>query len=121
MHRKAMFIEEINYNRNRRESGAEDLEDFADLFEAPMIYAGDFNLPVDSNIFRHTLYDFTDAFSATGFGFGMTYHAKWTITRIDHIVGNEGWRFGKCYVGPFVGSPHRPVIADMEWVGKTSK
>ena len=33
--------------------------------------------------------------------------------RIDHILAGPGWRCGRCWVGPDVGSPHRPLLADL--------
>lgn len=78
-----------------------------------VIMAGDFNTPSDSRTFRQAFGDFEDAYSEAGFGFGWTYHHSGTRTRIDHIVSGAGWHCEKCWVGPNVGSPHRPVIADL--------
>jgi endonuclease/exonuclease/phosphatase (EEP) superfamily protein YafD len=39
------------------------------------------------------------------------------MVRIDHILAGPGWQAERCWVGPDVGSPHRPVIADLIWTG----
>jgi endonuclease/exonuclease/phosphatase (EEP) superfamily protein YafD len=46
-----------------------------------------------------------------------TFFGGKTAVRIDHILAGPGWRCRRCRVGPDAGSPHRPVIADMTWVG----
>jgi endonuclease/exonuclease/phosphatase (EEP) superfamily protein YafD len=77
------------------------------------ILAGDFNLPRDSTIFRSELSDFTDAFTVAGLGYGWSYYSQWTAVRIDHILMGQNWRCESCWIGPDIGSPHRPVIADL--------
>jgi vancomycin resistance protein VanJ len=37
--------------------------------------------------------------------------------RIDHVLAGPGWHCDRCRVGPHVGSPHRPVLADLIWSG----
>jgi len=78
------------------------------------LLAGDFNLPRDSTIFRSHFGEFTDAFTAAGLGYGLSYYSRWTAVRIDHILMGKNWRCEHCWVGPDLGSPHRPVIADLE-------
>ena len=77
------------------------------------ILAGDFNLPRDSTIFRSELSGFIDAFADAGLGWGFTYYSRWTTVRIDHILLGKNWQCDRCWVGPDIGSPHRPVIADI--------
>jgi endonuclease/exonuclease/phosphatase (EEP) superfamily protein YafD len=77
------------------------------------ILAGDFNLPRDSTIFRSAFSDLADAFTDAGLGYGLTYYSQWTTIRIDHILMGKNWRCVRCWVGPDLGSPHRPVIADL--------
>ena len=81
----------------------------------PVVLLGDFNTPPESIIFRRVWSGFTNAFSDAGWGWGYTFHARRTAVRIDHVlVGGGAWAT-KCWVGPDVGSPHRPVIADLAW------
>ena len=115
MHRKPDWKKAIEWNRLHRLYGAEDIRRLGLESVVPILFAGDFNLPTDSAIYREQLGDFTDAYSNAGFGFGMTYHVTWTSVRIDHILGSPGWKCAECRVGPNLGSPHRPVIAEMRW------
>jgi endonuclease/exonuclease/phosphatase family metal-dependent hydrolase len=84
--------------------------------DVPTLVAGDFNMPVESAIYRETWGRFHDAFATAGFGFGHTKFTRWYGIRIDHILSGPGWRCRQCWVGPEVGSDHRPVIADLEWI-----
>jgi endonuclease/exonuclease/phosphatase (EEP) superfamily protein YafD len=79
------------------------------------IVAGDFNTPDDSPIFRDAwTTDFADAFQTAGWGLGWTYRVRLTSARIDHVLAGSGWICRRCYVGPPVGSPHRPLIAELQ-------
>lgn len=84
----------------------------------PYLIAGDFNTPPVSTIYRDHWSGYTNAFSQAGLGWGHTYFIEWTGVRIDHILAGPYWRCGRCWVGPDVGSEHRPLVADMEWLGK---
>jgi len=82
----------------------------------PVIIAGDFDTPADSPLWRQAFgHHFTDAFEVGGFGFGWTYDHGPSRSRIDHIVMGNGWECRACWVGPDLGSSHRPVIADLQW------
>jgi vancomycin resistance protein VanJ len=86
-------------------------------FPGPVVVAGDFNMPVEGAIYRRSWGDFTNAFSAAGWGLGHTKFTGWFGVRIDHVLAGPGWRCRSCWVGPDVGSDHRPVIADLVWAG----
>jgi endonuclease/exonuclease/phosphatase (EEP) superfamily protein YafD len=87
----------------------------ADDVAGPVLLAGDFNTPPESVLFREVFGRYTDAFSAAGWGWGYTFIGGRTTVRIDHILAGPGWRCDRCWIGPNVGSPHRPVIADLTW------
>ncbi len=81
------------------------------------IIAGDFNMPVESAIYRQCWSRYTNAFSKTGWGFG---HTKFTPVgsyrygaRIDHVLSGPDWQPRRCWVGPDVGPEHRPVLAEL--------
>jgi endonuclease/exonuclease/phosphatase (EEP) superfamily protein YafD len=83
----------------------------------PIVVVGDFNLPVESTIYRKYWSDFTDAFESTGTGFGWSKNeGKLLHIRIDHVLGNERapTPIGS-WLGPNFGSDHLPVIADLVW------
>jgi vancomycin resistance protein VanJ len=83
-----------------------------------VLILGDFNTPLESPIYRDTWGGYDNAFSEAGNGFGFTYRIRRTQVRIDHILVGPGWRVAACRVGPHVGSPHRPVIAELRWRGR---
>jgi vancomycin resistance protein VanJ len=85
--------------------------------DGPMLLAGDFNLPCESAIYRRYWSQFSDAFSSAGMGWGYTKFTRWHGIRIDHILAGPGWRFRRCWVGRDVHSDHRPIIAEVEWLG----
>ncbi len=78
-----------------------------------IVVLGDFNLPVESVIYRRHWGDMRNAFSYGGLGFGFTRYAGWIRARIDHILVDEGWQVVRSFVGPDFGSDHRPMIADL--------
>src|SRR5262249_30558545 len=103
---------EENSARRRRQS--EKVNRWLESWDgAPSLLAGDFNTPTESTIYRENWSGYQNAFSAAGFGFGSTFFTRHTAVRIDHILVGHGWRCRRCWVGPPVGSPHRPVIADV--------
>jgi vancomycin resistance protein VanJ len=80
---------------------------------ASTLLAGDFNLTVEHPLYRRDWSGYTDAFSRTSWGLGHTMFTRKIGLRIDHILCGRGWRPKSCWVGPDVGSAHRPVIADL--------
>ncbi|MBC8086218.1 MAG: endonuclease/exonuclease/phosphatase family protein [Phycisphaerae bacterium] len=85
--------------------------------QGALVVGGDFNLPVESNIFRTHWGDFVDAFEAKGNGLGWTKReGRWLRIRIDHLLTTkDGPQPLNVMVGPNYGSDHRPVIADYAW------
>jgi endonuclease/exonuclease/phosphatase (EEP) superfamily protein YafD len=104
----------IQANSELRWGQAEIIRSWTREVDGPMLLAGDFNTPPDSVIYRKYWSPFHNAYSDAGFGWGYTYFSRRAAVRIDHQLAGSGWRCRKCWVGPDVGSPHRPVIADWE-------
>jgi endonuclease/exonuclease/phosphatase family metal-dependent hydrolase len=109
---------ELQANSAGRRAQSEAIVSWMLADEGPLLAAGDFNTPTDSSIYGDYWSQFTNAFSQAGLGWGYTFHTNRTALRIDHILANKGWHCRDCWVGPPVGSEHRPVIADMEWLGR---
>ena len=70
-------------------------------------------MPVESRIYRANWSSLRNAFSEAGQGWGTTKQTSWFGTRIDHILYSSAWRCRKAWVGPAMGSDHRPLIADL--------
>jgi vancomycin resistance protein VanJ len=79
-----------------------------------LIVVGDFNMPVESTIYRAFWSDCDNSFSSVGHGFGWTRFLKHFSIRIDHILScGGGWRPLRAVVGPDLGSDHLPLIVDL--------
>ena len=78
----------------------------------PLI-AGDFNLTVESAIYRSYWDGCPNAFSRAGRGFGWTRVLKRFAARIDHVITCGTWTATWAEVGPDLGSDHRPLVVDL--------
>lgn len=101
-------------NTAEREEESEHAVEWIDQGRAmPLIIAGDFNLPVESAIYRRNWGRFRNAFSEVGWGPGYTKHTRWWGIRIDHVLSGGDVRPLSSYVGRDVGSDHLPLIAEL--------
>src|SRR5262249_55542283 len=111
---RGLGADQLEENSARRRRQSEAVTRWLEPWEGqPWLLAGDFNTPPESTVYREYWSRYTNAFSAGGFGFGATFFTRHTAVRIDHILLGSGWQCRRCWVGPPVGSPHRPVIADV--------
>ncbi len=95
--------------------------EWVDQTPNPILIMGDFNTPVDSVIYNTYWSDFANAFSEAGLGFGRTKRTGWFGIRIDHVLAGSEWEYQRAWIGPHLDTDHRPMIADMRWVGGSSK
>jgi endonuclease/exonuclease/phosphatase (EEP) superfamily protein YafD len=112
--RKFAGVPDLEANIARRRHESEVARNWVDEIRGPLLLAGDFNLPDDSAIYARYWSEFSDAFQGAGLGWGYTKYTRLFGARIDHVLAGPGWRFRRCWVGPDVGSDHRPVIAEVE-------
>jgi len=77
------------------------------------IVVGDFNVPVESAIYRDAWAGWSNAFSRAGLGFGWTKYTRWHGVRVDHVLHGPDWECRRAWVGPSLGFDHRPVVADL--------
>jgi endonuclease/exonuclease/phosphatase (EEP) superfamily protein YafD len=104
----------VAHNSDLRRSQSRAVRQTIAQADGPVLIAGDFNTPVDSTIYRDSWSELDNAFSRVGFGFGNTYYTRHASVRIDHILAGPRLRCRRCWLGPDVGSPHRPVFADLD-------
>jgi vancomycin resistance protein VanJ len=80
----------------------------------PLLVVGDFNLPVESAIYRENWGDLHNAFSDCGRGFGHSKFTRWFGIRIDHVLMSGQWRCGSARVlsSPY-GGDHAPLVVDL--------
>lgn len=85
-------------------------------FPGSKLVAGDFNMPVESAIFRRDWTWLNNAFGETGLGFGFTKLTDISRfrygTRIDHVLYDDQWECVRSWVGENLGSDHLPLFAD---------
>ena len=108
-------VSDVNAGIERRRHESEFVQKWIAEHQGPKVVAGDFNTPVESNIYRRywSGAGMTNAFSNAGVGYGYTKQTKWHGVRIDHILCNGDWQVNSVGVGAPVGGDHRPVIADL--------
>jgi vancomycin resistance protein VanJ len=108
-------LDEVRSNSELRRRQSEFVAAEAGRVVGPVLLVGDFNTPPESALFRRVWSGYADAFADAGWGWGYTFRTRKAAVRIDHVlVGAGGWA-AACWVGPDVGSPHRPVLADVAW------
>jgi endonuclease/exonuclease/phosphatase (EEP) superfamily protein YafD len=81
----------------------------------PVIVGGDFNAPANSPAMRAGLSELTDAFAATGSGFGYTLPSGFAWMRRDYIFCGKGFGASACGVPAITTSDHRPMLAQVKW------
>jgi endonuclease/exonuclease/phosphatase (EEP) superfamily protein YafD len=97
-----------------RDAESRQARSFANRSGETVIVGGDFNLPVESAIYRRHWGDLNNAFSASGVGAGFTKRTRVLLSRIDHILVHPGaWAVQRAYLGPDIGSDHLPLVTEL--------
>ena len=111
--RSGAVTEEIEWRR----AESEDLAAWLRGWENPTVVAGDFNMPVESAIYRHYWSDWSNAFNQSGWGFGVTKITRVRGIRyglrIDHILADPKFSATGARVIDPIGSDHLPLMADL--------
>jgi hypothetical protein len=102
-----------NREEARRESRAARAK-IGDSPSKPYVVAGDFNLPIESAIYRAYWGDLGNAFSMCGRGFGHTKFTSRFGIRIDHVLMSTQLRCADARVlsSPY-GGDHAPLVVDL--------
>jgi hypothetical protein len=106
----------VNFSRNRESAALESwtARERTRHDAEPLVVAGDFNLPVESAIYRTHWGDLRNGFSSCGLGFGYTKFTKVFGIRIDHVLISDQWRCVDARVlsSPY-GGDHAPLIVEL--------
>ena len=86
---------------------------YIDEVGGQFIVLGDFNLPVESRIYRRYWSAFKNAFSDGGLGLGHTKRTTRIGIRIDHVLCGPGCDVSSAHLGPDLGSDHLPMVAKL--------
>lgn len=81
--------------------------------KVPLLVVGDFNMPVESAIYRRYWSVLGNAFDDCGAGYGYTKFEKRYGIRIDHVLYDRRWACVRAIVDDSVGGDHRPLIVDL--------
>jgi endonuclease/exonuclease/phosphatase (EEP) superfamily protein YafD len=91
------------------------LAHFSKAQDQPLLVAGDFNITPWSQHFSAALAQSGLHDAARGFGLARSWPAQFAPAgiRIDHCLASSHWRSVDARVGPWLGSDHLPIVADL--------
>jgi endonuclease/exonuclease/phosphatase (EEP) superfamily protein YafD len=107
-------VAELQANTLARFQASSAVRQYCGADDSALVVAGDFNLPIESNIYHKYWSDLNNSFSRRGCGFGWTKYTHWHGVRIDHILYGGQWTCLYCEVCPDIGSDHRPLFAVLQ-------
>jgi len=81
--------------------------------EPNSIIAGDFNMPIEENIYNDNFSTINNALSDAGFGFNYTLKTYGLRLRIDHVLFNEHFNVVDAQVIESLGGDHLPVMVNL--------
>ncbi|MDY6945222.1 MAG: endonuclease/exonuclease/phosphatase family protein [Pseudomonadota bacterium] len=102
-------------NSEFRNQELNELVRFSKAQQGPLLVAGDFNLTPWSEYFSDALQESGLQDAARGFGLARSWPAQFAPAgiRIDHCLLSSQWRSVATRIGPFLGSDHLPIVADL--------
>ena len=77
----------------------------------PLIIVGDFNSTPHNWTFHRIAEGLTDVYAEAGLKRKMSYHTRFPIVRIDHVLISDDWEVVGADILPFTHSDHRPLLA----------
>lgn len=108
-------LSKLGANTQLRSLDSEVASRWVDRTSPGLIVMGDFNLTIESAIYRRDWGDLHNAFTDAGFGFGRTMFAGWHRVRIDHVLTGEALVADRARVLRGYPSEHQPVVAELRW------
>lgn len=109
----------FGYDDSRRDKQVDYLLSYIQSEEYPFVVLGDFNISHTSLDYDHLASYMTDAYAVAGDGFGFTWPIKENslvppLLRLDYVWYGNGLRAIWARNGPYLGSDHLPVTAQLE-------
>lgn len=104
----------------QRARESESIRKLMDEETLPLVIAGDFNSTVHTWSYHHLARGMQDAFVEAGKGHGLTYHARYPVVRIDHVLVSPHWEVYRAEVTPAPYSDHRPLQVTLGWRSESS-
>lgn len=81
----------------------------------PVILCGDLNSTPYNWVHARLTSKLRDAFREKGRGWGMTYHTRFPVVRIDYVLVSEEWEVVSADVLDAYLSDHLPVLVRLRW------
>ncbi|HYE58915.1 MAG TPA: endonuclease/exonuclease/phosphatase family protein [Rhodothermales bacterium] len=112
------FIWQFRDAQRYRAWEADSLRKLIDAESRPVLVVGDFNATPHEWSFAHLaraqggLYD---GFREAGRAWGATFHRRYPVVRIDHILASRDFRIVRARVPDIAASDHRPVEVRLRW------
>lgn len=103
----------IDHNTQARTIESAAARRYIDEVGGQFIVLGDFNLPVESRIYRRYWRAFKNAFSDGGWGLGHSKRTRRIGIRIDHVLCGGGCDISEAHLGRDVGSDHLPMVGKL--------
>lgn len=94
---------------------AEQLRAMIEQETLPVIVAGDFNSTPHNWTYHHIVQGLQDAFQLAGEGWGGTYHTRFPVVHIDHVLAGPAWAIEAATIPDLDLSDHRPLVVRLRW------
>ncbi|ARA94547.1 hypothetical protein AWN76_016205 [Rhodothermaceae bacterium RA] len=97
---------------------AEQLRALIEQDSLPVIVAGDFNSTPHNWSYHHLARGLQDAFRVAGSGWGGTYHVRFPVVHIDHVLAGPAWAVESAVIPDLALSDHRPLVVRLRWAAE---
>ena len=82
---------------------------------SPLIVSGDFNSTPHNWAFYHLSQGMKDVFKEAGSVRITSYHTKFSLARIDHMLVSPHWEVYRAEIPHLEYSDHRPLLVQLGW------
>ena len=94
---------------------ADILRELLDKETDPLIVLGDFNSTPHNWAFHRLASQYRDVFREAGNPYAASFHSRFPLVRIDHVLVSEEWQVLDAEILPLSYSDHRPVLVTLAW------
>lgn len=91
------------------------IREMIDKEELPVLICGDINSTPNNWVYAHLSRGMQDAFRQSGQGWGMTYHSRLPLVRIDYLFASPEWEIVSARVLDAELSDHLPLLVTLRW------
>ena len=96
---------------------AEKIREVMEQEHLPLIVSGDFNSTPHNWAFNHLAEGMVDVFERSGSTWKASYHTRFPLVRIDHMLVSPHWRVLRAEIPKLEYSDHRPLFVRLSWAG----